>query len=106
MIEIILYLMVGLISGFITYWISYRLTKSKLLKERDSKWRVAPKHEDVKGRVLEDDMIPIILSIMFWPLALLVIYPLIIAVLGVCKTFNWIIDKIEGGKYSDSSSKD
>lgn len=104
MIAVIIYLFIGLITGFITYWISYRMSKEFLVKNHDEKtWHPKPTHELVKKKVIEEDVTPIILSILFWPVALLVIYPIIALFIGSCVIFNWMIDKIEGGKYGSTT---
>lgn len=106
MIAIIVYLFVGLISGFITYWISYRIAKAELIEKADkSRYKTHPTHAEVKEEVVKDDMIPIFLSVVAWPIALFIVYPFIGVVVGSCALFNWIIDKVEGGKYSDTSTK-
>lgn len=104
MIAVIIYLFIGIITGFITYWISYRMCKDDMIKKHDGySWRPEPTHELVKSKVLEEDVVPITLSILFWPAALLVIYPIIALFIGSCVIFNWMIDKIEGGKYGSTA---
>lgn len=104
MIGAIIYLFLGLITGFITFWISYRMCKDNLVKNHDDKsWHPKPTHELVKNKVLEEDILPIILSILFWPVALLIIYPIIALFMGSCVVFSWMIDKIEGGKYGPTA---
>lgn len=101
MIAIIAYILLGLISGFIAYWIGYKMSKIHLeaIYLESPRYRNPPTHEEVKARVVKEDMTVIILSIILWPVVLFVIYPVIGCTIIVSRTFNWIIDKLEGGKY-------
>lgn len=106
MITAILYLLIGLISGFLTYWLIYRHTKTKMIeKASESNWRANPKHEDVKKEVEEKEFLPIVLSILLWPFVIFVVYPLMGITIGSCFMFNWIIDRIEGRKFDDNITK-
>jgi len=106
MIAIALYIFIGLISGFITYWIGYRLCKERCIENyKNSRYRSQPTHDDVKAMVIGEDIIPIILSVIAWPVALFIIYPIIGFVIGTYKLFNWMIDRLEGRKYNDTTAK-
>ena len=100
MIVAIVYLFIGLISGFLTYWLIYRYTKAKMVKTaEESNWRQKTTHEQVKREVADEEIIPIILAILFWPCALFIVYPLMGITIGSYFLFNWIIDRIEGRKF-------
>lgn len=101
MLAVILYILIGIVSGFCVYWISYKLAKEELIqkmKNRAYSTR-APTHEEVKNKVVAEDLIPVILTIIFWPLTMLVVLPVIGLFMGGCFAFEWVIDRVEGRKY-------
>lgn len=106
MIVAIVYILIGLISGFFTFWLLYRNTKADMIrKASENKYRTKPTHDAVKAKVVEKEILPIILSILFWPCALFVVYPLMGLTIGAYFLFNWIIDRVEGRKFDDNTTK-
>lgn len=100
MIAFIIYLIIGLITGFISFWILYRVIKDRMIKiAKDSKYRSHPTHEDVKKKVIDEQIISVIASVVFWPIVIFVIYPAAGVFIGSCKMYNWLIDRIEGRKF-------
>ena len=100
MIAAILYLIIGLFSGFFAYWLAYRNVKRKMIRE-NHEWhytRMSLTHENVKKGVMEH-IVLVVLAVIFWPFCLFVFYPLMGIVVGSSALFNWAIDRVEGRKF-------
>lgn len=95
MLEILTYVVLGVITSFIVFWISYKACKEKLAEDT---WRIVT-HNDVKQMVVKEDFGFIVAAGFFWPIVLFVILPIYFFITGVGRGFNWAIDRLEGRKY-------
>lgn len=95
MLGLLAYIVMGVITGFIIYLMCYSVVK----KERS----YALDHETLKKKVVEDPAMiaMMVFGSLIWPLALAVFIPGIYFVKGVCKGYEYLIDKIYGEKKND-----